>query len=305
MEGQMRIRSLALVVAVWLVAAGIGLAVAQAQEATPAAGTELAVVPLAEVQTSDVPDGPVFLGLARFRFPVGAATPGGADPGAVFVVVEEGDFVATLRGPAIVGDEPVTGTPAGERGERVSLGPGDAVFVPAGTPTSFRNKGKAEATLLAVMVFPEDPFGAFAQTQIGDVAVELLAGGMVDSVPSPATITLASATFPPGADLPSSPARGPALGVLRSGDLTYEVTEGDSAVSRAPEGADAGRAPAAAAALDAEVRLSSGDAFLEETGAVSGIRNSGDESAELLVAFLVPAEGAADESAPAAATPTS
>jgi quercetin dioxygenase-like cupin family protein len=187
-------------------------------------------------------------------------------------------------------------------GGEMTLHPGDSVFVPAGTSTSFRNAGQSEASLLAVMIFPDDPFGSFAQTSIDDVAVELLAGGMVDSLPSRATISLLQATFAPGTALPPSPAEGPGLGVLTAGNLTYTVSAGESAISHGARSVGRGRPAAEPAALNVDIPLTSGDAFIEETGSVSGVGNTGDADAALLVVFLAPLEPVSGMSTPAAAT---
>jgi quercetin dioxygenase-like cupin family protein len=287
---------LVVAVAALLVLSGVGSALAQ--EASPGSGTGSEIVPLAEVQVAALPPAPAFLGLARFSFPPGAATPSGADPGSVLVVVEAGEFVAALDGPAAISRGSVA-TPVAAPGAEVPLQPGDAVFVPAGTSSTFRNAGQSDASLIAVMIFPDDPFGSVARTSIADVAVDLLAGGMVESMSSPAELVLAVARLAPGSELPPSEAPGPAIGLLTEGSLSYTVAAGESIISSGARAVGSGRGPTEPAASGSEVALEPGDAFIEEAGVVSGLRNAGATDAILLVAFLAPAEGAV------AATPAS
>ena len=297
----MRLRLLA--VATVFVLMSCAAAPSLAQDASPATGAGIQAVLLAEVESRDLPPAPAFLGLARFRFPAGSATPAGADPGSVLVVVETGNFVAILKSPAVVQRGDVSGAPEPVAGDgETPLQPGDAVYVPAGTSTSFRNSGSSEASLLAVMIFPDDPFGPLAETSIDGVAVDLLGGGMVDTLPPQAMIALGRATFGPGADLPPSPAEGPAVGVLTSGTLIYSVIAGESAISHGAQRVGSGRPPAEPAALDVDISLSPGDAFVEEIGTVSSMRNTSDADAEFLIVFLLAEVTAAGVATPGAAT---
>ena len=81
------------------------------------------------------------------------------------------------------------------------------------------------------------------------------------------------ATFAPGSTLPPSPVEDPALAALTAGNLIDTVN-------------------------DVEIPIAPGDSFLEISGTVSGLRNTRDMAAELLVVFFVPAAAAA------AASPT-
>jgi hypothetical protein len=282
----MRTFLLSLITAIVLVLTGVGVS---AQDATPGADAgsgsgELQT--LAEAQVSDLP-APAFLGLVRFTFPAGSATPEGADPGLVVVSVESGSLTATIDGPAAVQDaEGMSATPA--NGQDLVLQVGDTVTVPAGTSSSFRNDGPDVATALAVMVFPEDPFGPFAAASLNGVDVELLVGGMVEQVPSPAVVLLSREQFAPGDSLPPAASTGPVLGFVEAGRLTYVVERGESRIT---PGVGTGtpttdERSAEAATPGSESALDVGAGFVEEGGTVSGARNDGDAAAEVLIVLV-------------------
>jgi hypothetical protein len=85
--------------------------------------------------------------------------------------------------------------------------------------------------------------------------------------------------------------------------LTYTVTSGHSAVSHGAESVGAGRPPVEPAAGGTNIQLATGDAILEETGTVSGLRNNGNVAAQLLVVSLAPPSGAKAIATPVVATP--
>ena len=282
-----------------------------AQEATPVGGAgsveDGESLLLAEAQLSDLPS-PAFIGLVRFTFPAGSATPEGADPGAVVASIESGNLTATIDGLATITRHADPGTPpAAAAGQDLVLQQGDAVTIPAGTSSSFRNEGQEVATALVVMVFPEDPFGPFAQTSLDGVDAELLAGGMVEMVPSPAIILLSRERFAPGESLPPAESLGPVLGAIEAGSLTYVVESGESTITRGGRMGTptTGERTAEAATPGSESVLEPGDGFIEEGGTVSGARNDGDDPAELLVVLVWPPEAFAPQDAPGMATPTS
>jgi hypothetical protein len=282
----MRGFTLAFIVLFLLTLAGSGSTVAQ--DATPVtdagASDEVAFTTLAEAEINDLPTAPAFLGLVRFTFPVGAATPEGGDPGPVLAVVESGSLVAEINGPAESFLAGVTTSPAATPG---SSGPllreGDALLVPEGTSAVLRNDGPDKASLLVVMVFREDPFGGFAQQTLDGVAVDLLASGMVESIPpTKALVTLVRQTYAPGASLEPAESLGPVVGYTDSGEIVYIAESGES-THTSPSAPEAISGPT-------EVTLEPGDGFVEEAGTVSGARNDGDTPASLLVAFVWPAE---------------
>ena len=300
----MRAQLLSIVAGLMLVLTSGGVA---AQEATPVTsgdgdsveGSEFQT--LAQTRMSGLPEAPLFVGLVRFTFPAGAATPAGADPGAVLAYVESGSLVASIDGAATI--TPGTdGAPTPIAEPNIELQPGDAVVIPAGTSSSFRNEARQEATAVIVMLFPEDPFGSFARVSLDGVRGQLLAGGMVSAIPSPAGVVLVRQTYAPGAVLEPTESLGPVLGVLERGRLTYLVETGESLVTRAGvDGKTADeRQMAEEISAPAEIELVSGDAFVEETGTVSGARNDGNAPAELLAVFVWPPETIAPAASPVA-----
>jgi hypothetical protein len=107
------------------------------------------------------------------------------------------------------------------RGEDITLQSGDAVAIPAGTSSSFRNDGQEVATALVVMIFSGDPFGPFARTSLDGVDVELLTGGMVETVPSSAVVLLSRESFAPGDSF--TEVGGTVSGARNDGDTPAEI----------------------------------------------------------------------------------
>ncbi len=157
------------------------------------------------------------------------------------------------------------------------------------------------------MVFPEDPFGPFAQTSLDGVDAELLVGGMVETVPSSVVVLLTRESFAPDDSLPPAESLGPVLGFVEAGRLTYVVESGESTITRGTRMGTptSGERSAEAVTPGSESVLESGDGFIEEGGSVSGARNDGDTPAEIFVVLVWPPEALAPQDAPDVATPTS
>jgi quercetin dioxygenase-like cupin family protein len=284
-----------------------------AQESTPAAGaggSGTTVEPLATAALDDLPPAPAFLGLVRFTFPAGAATPPGADPGPILIYVESGTLTGTIEGPATVtraadaeAEPDAAATPAGAREEEFQSG--DSVAIPAETSSSFRNDGQDEATLLAVLVLPQDPFGSVGQLDLNGVGVEVLVGGVLDSIPSPpAVLFLARQTIDAGGGFAPEESLGPVLAYVESGRVTYTVESGESYIIRGRRDAtpEAGQ-PVLAVAPGSETVLGAEDALVEEAGTVSGAQNTDDSPHVHLIVLLGSEEAFAGLGAPAEATP--
>jgi outer membrane protein assembly factor BamB len=103
---------------------------------------------------ADLPPAPAVLGLLRTAYDPGATTVLGPDDWPTLRYVEAGTITFRLEGPASVARMTATGEPGPAApvaaGEEVALRPGDAIFLPAGTPHRIRNDGAEPAVLLIV-----------------------------------------------------------------------------------------------------------------------------------------------------------
>jgi quercetin dioxygenase-like cupin family protein len=295
---------------------------AAGQESTPAAeagGSGVTIQPLATAALDDLPPAPAFLGLARYTFAPGSATPPGADPGPILIYVESGEFAATIEGPATLTRAADAGgaeaSPASAGGEAV-LQAGDAVAIPAGTSSSFRNDSDSDASLLAVLVLPEAPFTSaatpiaettpVAEAITADVTIEILSGGTLQTIPAPpAILFLARQTIAPGGGFPPEESLGPVLAYVEAGRVSYTVESGASAIRRGRrEGTpETGQQQWLAMTPGTDTTLGAGDALIEEAGTVSGAQNTDDSPHVHLIVLLGSEEAFAGMGEPAAATP--
>lgn len=95
---------------------------------------------------------PAVLGLLRTAYDPGATTVLGPDDWPTLRYVEAGTITFRIEGPASVARMSATGGPGPAApvpsGMEVALRPGDAIFLPAGTPHQIRNGGTEQALLL-------------------------------------------------------------------------------------------------------------------------------------------------------------
>ncbi len=147
--------------------------VAVAQEASPAAGgmepEGVTFEPIAFTSGLTLPS-PAEMIAARFRIQPGAGLPlEASDPSGGMLIVESGTFTIRLDTAwaisrsgtfsAAIATAEATGTftPSDEQfasGEEVSLGAGDAVFIPGSVGGEIRNDGNEDAAALIVLVGP-------------------------------------------------------------------------------------------------------------------------------------------------------
>ena len=280
-----------------------------AQDATPIASnadpTEDEFTVLTAAAGPELPPDATFVALVRYTFAPGSASPIGPDPGPVLSYVEEGAIVATVDGPFEhrQADSPATPEAASGAGGEVVVEAGASLFVPGGVSTQYRNEGDEPATVLVVMVFPFDPFGALTDT--GGLSVEVLVSRELATLPDgPTAIVLARQTIAPGGGFDPLDSPGPVLAYIESGRVTYTVAAGDSEVTR---GGTEERRPEPVAEGE-QVELEPGDSFAEEGGTTSGGRSAGEAPVDHLVVFIWPLEDwtPAPEASPVpAATPVS
>jgi mannose-6-phosphate isomerase-like protein (cupin superfamily) len=213
----------------------------------------------------------------------------------LLLVVEAGTLSARIDGSARyarAGEEEMAAS-----GD-VTLGAGDALVVPAGVATAFRNEGPTTAVALAALVAPARRVAwnrtpALAEavskadhwpvTGAAGVAAQPLAGGRVADTPDgPATIEVGQVTLRSGASRPLATA-GPVALAVTAGVLTVVAGQSQIWVEHT-SGEDEWIAPGE------EVVLLPGDGVLFQAGIVGSIRNDGSGLLLIDLLMLTPAD---------------
>ena len=277
-------------VAAFLVCWLVGICGAPALGASDAAPPILE--PLADGAFPALPEGPLFLGVARVIVPPGVGTDDVGTPGPRLLVVESGEATVATAGPAEVA------WLAGQRrqepalGAEVTLGPGDRIALGAGAARSLRNDGSKPAVLLDAALFPtRDVVPAF--TTPDGISFRLLAGAVADAVPvGPVSISLTRVHLLEGAALPASPQPGPTVAYVEAGSLAVTPASGAVQTARAAAAAPfSSGGPLRAAPLGAAITLAAGGTAFLATGAVVSAHNPRGVPAALLVLAVAPRPG--------------
>jgi Cupin domain len=112
---------------------------------------------------AELPPAPAVLGLLRAAYDPGAATVLSPDDWPTLRYVEAGTVTFRLDGPASVARMTATGEPGPAEpvaaGTEVELRPGDAVFIPAGTPHQIRNDGAERVVILVAFAMDASACG--------------------------------------------------------------------------------------------------------------------------------------------------
>lgn len=282
-----RVPLLAPFVLVFALLVGGPLAARVAAQGTPEPG---AAAPgfqvLAFAAVADVPPAPAIMALIRLSYAPGASFDAPAYPGPVLGVIESGTVTAHASAPVTVrrAAEVATPTAAPTVTADITLEPGDTILTVPGTSVTYRNTGSTTAVALITGVVPATfPLTA---TYPSGVTADLLAAGVATATPTaPAALVMVRDTLAAGASQPpSEPDAGPLLAYVDHGTLGYTPTKGTSQITRAGSLGT----PAAAATPGAEMTLAQGDSVFEQTGTVSGVRNTGSGPASVILVTLVP-----------------
>jgi len=246
--------------------------------------------PLVDGAFPALPEGPLFLGLARVVVPPGISTDDVGTPGPRLLVIESGEATVATAGPAEVAWVAGQRRQALALGAEVTLGPGDRIALGAGAARSLRNDGAKPAVLLDAALFPtRDIVPAF--TTPDGISFRLLAGAIADAVPAgPVAISLTRIHLLEGAALPADPQPGPTVAYVEAGSLAVTPTAGAVQTARAAAATPfSSGGPLRAAPLGAEITLAAGGTAFLATGAVVTADNPRGVPAALLVLAVVPA----------------
>jgi hypothetical protein len=245
-----------------------------------------------DITFAELPGTPVFVGLARLKFPSTAGIVGGSIAGPRMFLIESGEFAVLADDPAIVWREndpsQAEEIPAGAE---VVLAAGDLLIVQRNPPFTVVNIGEAPASLLDIVVWPpiSERIRPFV-TEAGVIFEPLVIGDVQQFPEVPARMLLERFSLPRSAALPFELDLGPRLLYVESGVLGIAAWSGtihySSSASNSP-GSVSGRLRD----LDPgdETLVTAGGAVTFQAGATGLLQNLGRTRLDLLDLRFVPA----------------
>ena len=184
-------------------------------------------------------------------------------------------------------------------GTEQPLQPGDAVVVPAGVPISLHNPGPeaAEGFAIGILLDTEGEGEGLGDTEgSGEVSEPwpLLGKGVVETVTTPATVTVEQIVLAPGTALDPQGNAGVAILHVEAGTVMTAVEEGVAEASSGPFLRTGAVGPGAVFMEPGqERRLRDGAGPFAHAGTTYTVRNEDDQPAQVLILRLAPDAAAA------------
>jgi hypothetical protein len=261
--------------------------------ATPAAESPEPEVIL-DISFAELPPAPVFIGVARLKFPSTAGIVGGSIAGPRMFLIETGRFAVLADDPAVIWRETdVSKAEDVPAGAEVTLEAGDLLIVQRNPPYTVVNIDEKPATLLDIVIWPpiSERIRPFV-TEAGVIFEPLVIGDVHQLPDNPARMVLQRFSLPRSAVTPFELDLGPRLLYVESGVLGIAAWTGivhySSSASNAP-GSVSGRLRD----LDPgdETLLTAGGGATFQAGATGLIQNLGRTRLDLLELRFEPAPG--------------
>ena len=251
---------------------------------------DIVVRVLVAARFESLPTVPAVFEVHRATFLPAGSISAAAQPGPTAIFVDSGAITMHTAGTATVTRAVVPGTDANSdpllTAGIVSLRYSDQLAVPEGVAFGAVNEGSVPAVLLVARVVPPASrlLPAFAAAGGPSIAWDLLADGVTSEMPPvPAILAVTRVVYAVGAgDQAPSENAGPLLVAIEAGMIGYRVTAGVSAVVRVEA------ETTSLVSSGTEETLLTGDYVVEQWGAISAIRNVGDERAWVLITTILP-----------------
>lgn len=284
--------------------------VAQAQDATPPAGTPVAspeasvvqeptITNLMTAQVDELPPAPFTVRMLRITLQPGAITPMHTHHGPEIDMIESGEI--TIRS---LGDAPVTradGTEEMSTGDEMTLTEGDMVHFPAEVGQFFENTGDEPAVMLSSVIIPVGPdyvneriTWIDGEPNLEGVSYLKLGDGLVQNMPEQSgEWVVNSVELPAGAEMPAL--QGISMITPEEGNLSFSIDAGQVQITRADSNMLQPNA-----VLGTSVSLGNADAAFFPNGVTATARDGEAGPLSLLMMDVVLTDGAPEE--PAAIT---
>jgi len=267
-----------------------------AQQATPGADAGST-----RLLTATIPAGPdltnATLYFSRLPYAAGQGDEALTFGGPTIFAVRTGTLTARADAPVGLAFHDASASRDGAQPELAAgteqpLQPGYAVVVPAGVPISLHNPGPEAAEGFAIGILLDTEGEGLGDTEGSGGVSEpwpLLGKGVVETVTTPATVTVEQVVLKPGTALEPQMVSGAALVNVETGTVLTAVEEGVAEASSGPFLRTGAVGPGAVfVEAGQERRLREGAGLFVHAGTVYTLRNEDDQPVQLLILRLVP-----------------